>query len=294
MGRAQRALSGAQCAVGRPTASGVGRGLERYEGGPVHSSVACRPSRRIAGLAGTGSGLWRYRAADGQSACAIPGATAPDDARLRGVSHVAPVGSDAFVALTTLHDGATATPEDLGHFHITQQHREPLRLIRVRLDDRHRRKLTAAHKPARRNDCARANAEPWLLSVSPTLDDLCAHDIVRLYAQRMQIEESFRDLKNERFGHALCHSQTRQAQRMLMLILLDTLASYAAFWLGILARQHTAHRRLFPHRQAAKRSTPQLSIIRIGRELLRRHPAWRPPWPPDIQTLRAAQEALYA
>lgn len=215
-------------------------------------------------------------------------------ARLRGVSHVAPVGSDAFVALTTLHDGATATPEDLGHFHITQQHREPLRLIRVRLDDRHRRKLTAAHKPARRNDCARANAEPWLLSVSPALDDLCAHDIVRLYAQRMQIEESFRDLKNERFGHALCHSQTRQAQRMLMLILLDTLASYAAFWLGILARQHTAHRRLFPHRQAAKRSTPQLSIIRIGRELLRRHPAWRPPWPPDIQTLRAAQEALYA
>ena len=96
-------------------------------------------------------------------------------ARLRGVSHVAPVGSDAFVALTTLHDGATATPEDLGHFHITQQHREPLRLIRVRLDDRHRRKLTAAHKPARRNDCARANAEPcsaflphWMTSAPTT------------------------------------------------------------------------------------------------------------------------------
>jgi len=215
-------------------------------------------------------------------------------ARLRGVSHVAPVGSDAFVALTTLHAGATAVAEDLGHFHITQQHREPLRLIRVRLDDRQRRKLTAAHQPAMRNDYARANTEPWLLIVSPALDDLSAQDIVRLYAQRMQIEESFRDLKNERFGHALCHSQTRQPQRLLMLILLDTLASYAAFWLGILARQQAADRRLLPHRQAAKRRIPQLSIIRIGRELLRRRTSWRPPWPPDIQILRAAHEALYA
>lgn len=215
-------------------------------------------------------------------------------ARLRGVSHLAPLGSDAFVPLTTLHDQASSTAEDLGHFHITQQHQEPLRVIRVRLDDRQRRKLTAAHQPAVRNDCARANAEPWLLIVSPALNDLSADDIVRLYAQRMQIEESFRDLKNERFGHALCHSQTRKAQRMLMLILLDTLASYAAFWLGVLARSQAADRRLLPHRQAAKRRIPQLSVIRIGRELLRRNRSWRPPWPSDLQSLRAAHEALYA
>jgi len=215
-------------------------------------------------------------------------------ARLRGVGQVAAVGSDTFVRLTTLHAQAQTTPEDLGYHHITRCHHQPLRLIRVRLDDRQRRKLTAFGKHAKRNPCAEANAEPWLLIVSPALADLSAEEIVRIYATRMQIEESFRDLKNDRFGHALCHSQTRKSQRLLMLILLDALATYAAFWLGILARQHGIDRYLLPHRHAAKRQIPQLSVVRIGRELMRRYTQWRPPWPENLQILRSAHQTIYA
>ncbi len=45
-----------------------------------------------------------------------------------------------------------------------------------------------------------AQREPWLLAVSPSLSNLSAQAVVAIYAQRMQIEESFRDLKSERFG----------------------------------------------------------------------------------------------
>ena len=42
--------------------------------------------------------------------------------------------------------------------------------------------------------------EPWLLVASPSLGDLRPHQIVNLYAKRIQIEQSFRDLKCALFG----------------------------------------------------------------------------------------------
>lgn len=47
---------------------------------------------------------------------------------------------------------------------------------------------------------ARSANEPWLLACSPGLEHLSAAAIVALYAQRMRIEESFRDTKNLRWG----------------------------------------------------------------------------------------------
>jgi hypothetical protein len=47
---------------------------------------------------------------------------------------------------------------------------------------------------------ARAQREPWLLAVCPNLAHLSAQAVVAVYAQRMQIEEAFRDLKSARFG----------------------------------------------------------------------------------------------
>src|SRR5437868_2791920 len=43
--------------------------------------------------------------------------------------------------------------------------------------------------------------DPWLLATS--LSDGDAAEIVRKYASRMQIEETFRDAKSHRFGWAL-------------------------------------------------------------------------------------------
>jgi len=52
----------------------------------------------------------------------------------------------------------------------------------------------------------------------------------------MQIEESFRDLKCDRYGSAFCYSLTRTAKRLAILLLLHALAT----WRDVLAEARAA------------------------------------------------------
>src|SRR5262249_11233257 len=82
---------------------------------------------------------------------------------------------------------------------------------------------------------AQRESEPWLLAVSPTLD-LTPAQIVAIYARRMQIEQSFRDLKSHRYGVGLEASLTRKGDRLATLLLIFALASFVAW---IIARAAT-------------------------------------------------------
>src|SRR4029078_3940745 len=64
--------------------------------------------------------------------------------------------------------------------------------------------------------------DPWLLA---TALHLYASALVALYATRMQIEESFRDAKNHRFGWSLGHVRTASIHRAHVLLLLGPLAN---------------------------------------------------------------------
>ncbi|WP_353849510.1 transposase [Xanthomonas oryzae] len=70
--------------------------------------------------------------------------------------------------------------------------------------------------------------EPWLIVASPQLH---APQLVNLYARRMQIELAFRDLKSHRYGQAMEDSLTRRGERLQILLLLNTLATFAS-WLA--------------------------------------------------------------
>lgn len=74
---------------------------------------------------------------------------------------------------------------------------------------------------------AKTNKEPWLLAVSPQLAGRDADAIVAIYGGRMQIEQTFRDIKNPRWGLGLSDSQTRQPARLANLLLMSALACYA-------------------------------------------------------------------
>lgn len=81
--------------------------------------------------------------------------------------------------------------------------------------------------------------EPWLLAASPSLDTLSAAEIVTLYARRIQIEQSFRDLKSHRYGYAFEDTLTRTPKRLEMLLLIHALASLAAWLAGLAATANT-------------------------------------------------------
>jgi len=84
--------------------------------------------------------------------------------------------------------------------------------------------------------------DPWLLSTSLPKHQQLAKRVVNIYRTRMQIEESFRDMKSSRFGLGFEQNGTRQIKRMTLLILLTTLANWILVILGMAATVSNQHR----------------------------------------------------
>lgn len=82
--------------------------------------------------------------------------------------------------------------------------------------------------------------EPWLLVTDL---ELPAAQVIGLYGRRMQIEESFRDVKSVRWGFKLRHvrlSQCRRYERLMMILALATLFLVSV---GARAERDLRHRR---------------------------------------------------
>jgi len=85
----------------------------------------------------------------------------------------------------------------------------------------------------------RGAIEPWFLATS--LSHASAATICELYATRMQIEETFRDTKNPRFGWSLQHARYRSTRRIDTLFLLIALAMLVVMLLGSAAEAANRH-----------------------------------------------------
>jgi hypothetical protein len=108
---------------------------------------------------------------------------------------------------------------------------------------------------------ARASArEPWLLAHSIELRSYRPDEIVALYAQRMQIEENFRDTKSVTYGMGLAFSRSRSARRLQALLLVHTLAAFLLWHIGQLAEAEGLHRRF----KATTRAARELSLITLA------------------------------
>lgn len=77
---------------------------------------------------------------------------------------------------------------------------------------------------------AKGMKEPWCLASS--LTGRAAADIVKLYGKRFTIEESFRDLKNLRFGMGLSDTRIRSPERRDRILLIGAIAATLFSLLG--------------------------------------------------------------
>lgn len=80
-----------------------------------------------------------------------------------------------------------------------------------------------------------------MLASSPGLHHLTPEAIVSLYAQRMRIEQSFRDIKNERIGLGLSASRSRSGVRLEILLMIGHLAGWLMRLIGESAQQYQMH-----------------------------------------------------
>lgn len=174
--------------------------------------------------------------------------------------------------LRALSRSARATPQTFADASLWRSRPWSCRLLLVRRPrrGRHARTLFGQPRRSRRSRKAAARArEPWLLATS--LDAAPAR-IIALYATRMQIEQSFRDLKSSRYGVAFELSLTRSAARLAVLLLLLALATFVAWIAGLICTTQHLEAHCVPQPNQTRR---RYSVLRVGWEALRR------PWLAD-------------
>ena len=191
--------------------------------------------------------------------------------RLRHRTLVKPVDvadePEAWMPCRSLYELAVAVPRDLGLMDTVHAKPWRCRVVVHAKPPKGRKQRNRQGLPSRTKKCkenAAREREPWLLVASPALTHLNAKQIVAMYARRMQIELSFRDLKSHRYGYAFEDSLTRKGKRIEVLLLLHTMAAFASWLVGMACETAGIDQWLTPYR--AKRRL--YSIMRLGREAL--------------------------
>lgn len=158
--------------------------------------------------------------------------------RIRNRDQVCVQGSDEWYGCKSLYPRATGRPRSLGSFTYTKSNPTPCRLVAYKRAPKGRHRRTATGKRSRSAKSLKSAAgqvEPWLIAVSPGLAALDSKEVVALYSGRMQIEQTFRDLKSGQYGLGLSQSQTRKHKRLSILLLLGALITYALWLIGLTA-----------------------------------------------------------
>lgn len=190
--------------------------------------------------------------------------------RLRNTTYLKPAQvpnePSQWVSCKAMYALAKQAPRDFGLMEIVRNAPLPARVVLHAKAPKGRKHRNQQGAPAR-NSNSRKNAqrerEPWLLMASPGLP-LSARQLVTLYARRMQIELSFRDLKSHRYGQAFEDSLTRKGARIEALLLLSALSAFATWLVGMACEANGTDQWLNPFRSKRR----LYSVMRLGREAL--------------------------
>ena len=163
--------------------------------------------------------------------------------RVRNKTMCKQATEDEWFLTRELYRHATTTEKVLGRYSMRRKNSFETQLVVYKQNSKGRKKLTATGERSRASSNSRSNAsreqEPWLLATSlPTKTARYAKRIVKIYQTRMQIEESFRDLKT---GLNFNESRTRTLNYLSVLLLLAMLAQYVLFLLGMAVKLIKGH-----------------------------------------------------
>jgi len=89
--------------------------------------------------------------------------------------------------------------------------------------------------------CAKSARNAWVLAHSLGDSELIANRVSKIYSSRMQIEESFRDIKNPQFGFGMRYSRTMGIKRLTNLFLIGLIGTLLAWLLGLSAEHRNLH-----------------------------------------------------
>ncbi len=109
-----------------------------------------------------------------------------------------------------------------------------------------------------------AAKEPWILATNLSPETHKASEIVKLYAKRMQIEESFRAIKSHRFGLSGRYVRTLDVNRWGVLMLLAAIVLVSYWIVGIIGHSQ-GMQKIFQVNTSNKR---QFSYFTLGKLII--------------------------
>lgn len=184
-------------------------------------------------------------------------------------------GEGPWFAAKSLYARASETPLDLGLHESVRSNPIGVRLV---LAARPRKGRVRRYRSGKRADnssvkkIARRYREPWLLCCAPGLAHLDAAAIVGLYAQRMRIEQTFRDTKNVALGMGLNHCRSRSQGRFEILLLIAQVASLVKRLIGEAAQACGLQWQLVSTNRSER---PEISVITLATRVLDRPALFR-------------------
>lgn len=113
---------------------------------------------------------------------------------------------------------------------------------------------------------SKSHREPWILATSLPGDSTLARRIINIYKSRMQIEQNFRDIKNQRWGFGLRDSKTENIQRLEVLLLIGYIASIILWLIGMVAE---ANKLQYGFQANTIKERRTLSLFSLGWQILK-------------------------
>jgi len=155
--------------------------------------------------------------------------------RVRNRTCIQLAGHAGWVPCKSLYRRARRTPQAIGEASMAQRNPIACQIVLYKGKPKgrmHKNRLGRRSRAGHSRKQAAREREPWLLATSLAPCSSLAGKVVRLYRLRMQIEESFRDLKSTRFGLSLELHLTYRVQRLQVLLLIAMLALLVAWIMG--------------------------------------------------------------
>lgn len=196
-------------------------------------------------------------------------------ARVRGMVQVRHRAT--WTELSKIRALATRRAKNIGPVQLCKRSPVPRRMVLSKLPTPQHRQVITRTGPARGTNYRVYRANAYEPIVAVTSLSCCARAVIEIYALRMQIEESFRDLKNHRWGWSLRHCGSRSRQRIEVLLLVASIAALVQQLVGMAAEALGLHR----SHQANTVRRRVLSVFVLGGIILN-DSRLRPPAPTSI------------
>lgn len=162
--------------------------------------------------------------------------------RVRNRTQCLKAGVHGWIPIKDLYIKATSHAKTLGDFLLGQTVSFKTRLVIYKRRAKGRKDMNIMGDDIRKDKCSRSCAarekEPWLLATSLSGSSATAKRVVKIYATRMQIEESFRDIKT---GLKMNDSGTRIVSKLSVLLLIASLSQFMLYLLGLAVKAAGRH-----------------------------------------------------